>query len=182
MIADMYVFELKETKELYAYTKNKKIAKRFLKERNKECFHYYKLDLDNLSKKDQEKLVMKISFDGSYEIKRRGILFDGKNNIPLLLTEKEIYEMCDVIDEIISEITYTYDMLVSESSEYFKLNKKEWKTISILTDFIKNDDIDENYFRNEEDNEIKFYKNINSFRLFYDLFGFTMDKNIHAEK
>ena len=176
MISKVYVFELKQTKELYAYTSDKKIAKSFLEERDKDSFHYYCLDLNKLDEKEQEKMVMKISFDGSNKIDKIGVLFDGKNYIPIYMTLKEILEVKDVCDMIHNSINYTYGVLAYEDYDDFSLNKDELKTISMLTDFIRVDNFPYKYKQYE-----KFNNNINSYKVFYNLFGYTLDSKINIK-
>ena len=181
MIAKVYVFELKDSKELYAYTTSKKRAKRFLKERDKKCFHYYVLDLNKLSEKEQEEQIMKITFDGSYNLEKIVILNDGKTSIPILMTVKELNELWDAMEEIMTEVENTYINLKKEESDYFQLTEKEWKTIYKLTEVIRTDNISEDYFKSEDKGTVKLYKGINSFKIFYELFGFTMDKDSMIE-
>lgn len=175
MIAKVYIFELKETNDIYAYTTDKKIAKTFLKERNKKCFNHYCLDLNKADEKQKHELSMKIAFDASYKIDKIGVLFDGKNDIPIYMTLQEILDMNDICDLLFDSLTYTYGCIAYREDD-FTLKENELKVISELTDFIRNPKVDMKYL---EDSRYEiFNRTINSYKVFYNLFGFTLDPKL----
>jgi len=150
----VYVYYLKDTNRLYAYTNEKSYDKMFRKQRDSKSFVRISLDLDNgYDNISFVKISMNNKLD-KYELNPYP-LTDGDNEIDIMMTHNEyvsLMESCEYIENFLYTMRY-------EKDSYYSLNDKEIKALKLLTSL--------------NDTCV-----LNTFRIFYRLFDFTFDENI----
>ena len=98
-----YLFYLKKTNDLYAFTSVKEYAKRFLEERNKDCFNVRKIRIDD---EEEEKRFLYFNHEkmiGKYPYQTGDIVNDY---VELMATQEEETRMDQEIDKFEREIQH----------------------------------------------------------------------------
>ena len=143
---------LKETKEFYAWCESKKDLKRFYAERGKDNFIQRKIDLSEMG--------LQIFYNHMHDLRlRESPLYDGKEWIYILATEKEEDLLSETQDQIESSMYdirdfYEHNQLIF-SDEVIDFMKNATKVVSQT--------VDDNGYK------VDHILEINTFRLFYHL-------------
>lgn len=152
----VYVYFIKDLpfKDVYAYTFNKKVAKKYEKQRNMNKISRDKMYLDEL-----EDMYENFLFSHRiHEIKEHPF-YDGEDDIMILCTQMELDAVNAIIDSIEDDATKMKRILQSEYSVFNKKTKKF--LLELLQVYVtdKNDDL---------------ISNIDSFHVFIEKFGHLM--------
>ena len=152
----VWVYCIKELpfKDVYAFTFNKKIAKRFEKQRNMKKFSKSKMYLDEL-----EEMYENFIFSHKIHEIQEYPLYDGVEDIMILSTQMEMNAVNGVIDSLEEDANKIKRCL---QSDYCVFNKK---TKKFLLELLQISVTDENG---------DLVSNINSFHIFIKQFGHMM--------
>jgi hypothetical protein len=129
----VYVIYLKEKKELYALTDDKKLFEKFLEQRNRKLFIAKKV---NMSKEEFR------SYKTSHSVLflTNDILSSKGKDISIVTTRSESVELSDECDEIVNEAMYIMKDIVNHN-----IKKKYMKAIiKICQSVVKDSTIDIN--------------------------------------
>lgn len=155
----VHMFYLKATNDLYAFTLNKKYAKRFLQERNASLFRYRKEEMEEIMEKlflNEYKACM--LFEAPFT--------EGDDVFNLLITPDENAKLDESICNIIDDL----DALKRHFQKNVHIKEKWKKTILRLTDTYK--------YQDSEDGTSEAVSMVNTFSVFYYLFKNTFSERI----
>jgi hypothetical protein len=145
----IYLFYLKEDpRELYAFTLDKEYRDRFMNERNMDLFYMKKERIEKnicmvFMSKNKSKQIIK------------DVLNDGEKDYVIMCTMEESVKLSESCEYIENTCIAVRDLIHN-----YSLKKKYLKSIIALTDVIKNQNSNPTL-------------QINSFKLFYELFKHT---------
>lgn len=173
-MSKIYVFIYKKTGKVYAYTTHKTYAKDFKKQRNMKLFKYLKVDDDDtlhgesLPLNDYNELTG--GTDGFY-------LYDGFHIYNMVVTYGEMDSVIDESNYILcTMIDLKKNLKTLIEKEGVNIPEDELKIIYSLTNFLNNDEV-HLYFDNEFDDGY-IHEYVNTFKVFFSLFGYTMYKKL----
>lgn len=149
----VYLFILKSTNEMYAYTSCKEYADSFISQRNKDLFVIKKVNLKKyeymlFTNKNSSKKIIK------------DYLFDGNDNIEIFSTVNESNSLSESCEYIVTTVS-----VLEEEFADVGLKKKYLNVITNITDEITG--------RTDKKNS---HINVDTFRLFYYLFRDTFEE------
>lgn len=154
----VYLFYIKKTKELYAYTLDKELKNIFLSQRNPNVFKVITEELEDVEyqafsyKEKSSKLI-------------KDYLYDGEKDYEIVTTVRE----SDILSDSCSEVQTNLENLRKEL-QAVPWNKNYLNTIIELTELIT--------YRDKNNPNIL---PINTFRLFYHLFKTTFYQSNNQE-
>lgn len=173
-MSKIYVFIYKKTGKVYAYTTHKTYAKDFKKQRNMKLFKYLKVDDDDtlhgesLPLNDYNELTG--GTDGFY-------LYDGFHIYNMVVTYGEMDSVIDESNYILcTMIDLKKNLKTLIEKEGVNIPEDELKIIYSLTNFLNNEEV-HLYFDNEFDDGY-IHEYVNTFKVFFKLFGYTMYKKL----
>ena len=152
-----YLYYLRDSNKLYAYTNEKSYEKLFRRQRDNKAFTRVVLDLDN---EYDKRTFQKISMDNklnNYEMYPYS-LTDGNDELDMMMVNHEyvsLMESCEYIENFLYTLRYDND-------SYYSLSEKEAESLKLLSSLHETCEI-------------------NTFRIFYRLFDFTFNKDIKEE-
>lgn len=152
----VWVFYIKDVpfKSVYAYTFDKKISKKFEKQRNMDKIKKSKMYLEEL-----EEMYENFLYSHRIHEIREYPFYDGKDDVMILSTQMEVDAVGAIIDSLEEDANKIKRFLHSEYCVYNKKTKKfllELLQISVT----------------EKDNDL--VSNINAFHIFIKQFGHLM--------
>lgn len=157
----VYMYILKRDNSLYAFTINKDYAKKFEEVRNMKQFVKRKEKMDEYE-------LMAFQGNHTYAMLQKDYLSDGKTDYEMIVTSYE----STTLDECCTYINSIIDMVRTRFHRY-PLKSKYLKLIDEITSKITVN----------QDGTVPTFEvlNIDTFRLFYNLFPFTFYKQEEEE-